>query len=59
MRSTHLTVSCSTSAGSPERVTGSALACSFINYFGRRQDGYDQSDLPDVIILKVIVSLFC
>ena len=27
-------------------------------HFGRRQDGYDQSDLPDVIILlKVIVSL--
>ena len=29
-------------------------------HFGRRQDGYDQSDLPDVIILlKVIVSLLC
>ena len=29
-------------------------------HFGGRQDGYDQSDLPDVIILmKVIVSLFC
>ena len=41
----------------PKRVTGSALACSS---FGGRQDGYDQSDLPDVIILlKVIVSLFC
>jgi len=27
--------------------------------FGGRQGGYDQSDLPDVIILlKVIVSLF-
>ena len=45
-------------------MTGSALACSSIDldaaHFGRRQDGYDQSDLPDVIILlKVIVSLFC
>jgi len=29
-------------------------------HFGGRQGGYDQSDLPDVIVLlKVIVSLFC
>jgi len=38
-------------------VTGSALHAA---HFGGWQDGYDQSDLPDVIILlKVIVSLFC
>ena len=38
-------------------MTGSALHAA---HFGRRQDGYDQSDLPDaIILLKVIVSLFC
>ena len=32
-----------------------------IAHFGQggRQDGYDQTDLPDVILLTVIVSLFC
>ena len=49
--------SCSTSADTQDR---KCFSMQIAAHIGGWQGGYDQSDLPDVIILlKVIVSLFC